>query len=102
MKIHNKLVRDLIPDIIRNDGRICECEIMDAPAYTKALGKKLVEEAQEFQHVPCEEEIADVLEVIDALCLAYGYDMESILRIKADKKARRGGFEKRILLRRVL
>ena len=102
MKTYSKLVRDLIPDIICRDGKECEWEVMNEADYLKALDQKLTEEAQEFCAGPCEEEIADVLEVIDALCLAHGYDMESILRIKAEKKAQRGGFEKRILLQRVL
>ena len=101
MKTYDKLVRDLIPDIIQGSGKTCECSVMEEQAYRKALGQKLIEEAKEFECGPCEEEIADVLEVIDALCASYGYDMKRILQIKADKKAERGGFEKRIFLHNV-
>ena len=58
---------------------------------------KLVEEAQEV----CEanrrheiiEELADVLEVIDGMCRAYGIDFNEIVQAKKEKHQKRGGFE---------
>ena len=47
------------------------------------------------------EEMADILEVIDALCAAYGYRPEDVAACRARKAAERGAFEKRIYLRSV-
>jgi predicted house-cleaning noncanonical NTP pyrophosphatase (MazG superfamily) len=44
---HNKLVRDKIPEIIRNSGNQCEITILSNLDYIEALRDKLVEEAQE-------------------------------------------------------
>ena len=102
MKEYNKLVRDLIPQIIVSSGGTPVCEELDESAYKLALCKKLTEEANEFADGPCMEELADLLEVVEAVCHAYSYDINEILSIKADKKTARGGFEKRILLKHVL
>ena len=102
MKTHNKLVRDLIPGIIQQSGRTAEWETLDEAAYQTALRTKLTEEAREFEQDPCAEELADLMEVMEAIIQSYGYDVNDILRIKADKKAQRGGFDKRIFLRSVL
>lgn len=37
MKVYNKLVRDRIPDIIRADGHIPQCETLDTARYLDAL-----------------------------------------------------------------
>jgi predicted house-cleaning noncanonical NTP pyrophosphatase (MazG superfamily) len=44
---HNKLIRDRIPEIIRQAGRECEVQIMSQSEYHQALLDKLIEEAQE-------------------------------------------------------
>jgi len=99
---HNKLVRDLIPQIIQESGKTAVYETLSENAYRTALGDKLIEEAREFEASPCMEELADLLEVIEALLHCYGYEQNKLLRIKAEKKAQRGGFEKRIFLKHVL
>ena len=68
-KTYDKLVRDRIPEIIRNTGANCETTIMVDDDDRAALLAKLVEEAQEAANSgPCElvTELADLLEVIDA------------------------------------
>lgn len=96
-----KLVRDLIPEIIRNDGRECEVMEMSESEYFQALRKKLIEEAQEAAIAKSEElvsELADLYEVIDAIMAAYGIERDLVLAKQAQRRAERGGFNKRIRL----
>jgi predicted house-cleaning noncanonical NTP pyrophosphatase (MazG superfamily) len=65
---YDKLVRDKIPEIIKNSNRIPECKILDEDEeYTQYLIRKLQEEVQEFMENPCVEELADIKEVVDSL-----------------------------------
>ena len=102
MKEYNKLVRDLIPQFIEESGKTPVYETLSQASYCAALGKKLIEEANEFHSSPCMEELADLLEVIEALIHCYGYDLDVLLRIKNEKKAQRGGFDKHVFLKHVL
>jgi predicted house-cleaning noncanonical NTP pyrophosphatase (MazG superfamily) len=69
-RIYKKLVRDLIPDIIRQDGHACAVESLDEDAFRRALRAKLVEEAREAAHAKDDDdlatELADLQEVVDA------------------------------------
>jgi predicted house-cleaning noncanonical NTP pyrophosphatase (MazG superfamily) len=64
--------------------------------------EKLLEESREVMNAKNREEVvkelADVLEVCDALLVQYGISREEISAIKEQKKRERGGFEKRIIL----
>ena len=46
-KTYHKLVRDRIPEIIREPGKTCEVVTLAAEEYHQALRQKLVEEAME-------------------------------------------------------
>ena len=48
MVTHNKLVRDKIPQIIRNDGKSCSVRVLDHLEMKDALGAKLREEIDEY------------------------------------------------------
>ena len=98
MKIFNKLVRDKIPDIIREGGGRPHTEILSAAAYITELDKKLDEEIAEYQESKELEELADALEVIYAICEARGYTVEKLQEVREEKRRLRGGFEKRVLL----
>ena len=100
-KEYSKLVRDRIPEIIRQDGRQCGVEIMPEKEYIQALKNKLVEEAQEARTAKSEElvkELADLYEVIDSLIAAQGIDREAIFAEQERRRINRGGFRKRICL----
>lgn len=99
--IYNKLVRDLIPDIIRDSGKSYEIHIAEEKEYISKLLSKLNEETLEFLENPCEEEIADILEVIDAIIKYYNFSSEKINKIKIEKGNSRGKFNKRIILEKV-
>jgi predicted house-cleaning noncanonical NTP pyrophosphatase (MazG superfamily) len=98
---YNKLVRDRIPEIIGSHGDRAVTRILDEPTYRDALLAKLVEEAQEARGARGEElpaELADVLEVLQALVKALGMSWEQVLALATDKRTQRGGFDGRIFL----
>ncbi len=98
MKIHNKLVRDKIPVIIKNDGKTCVTHVLSDEEYIAALETKLNEEVIEYQVDKNLEEMADVLEVLQAICVARGYRLEELEAMRKKKADERGGFENRIFL----
>ena len=98
IKAYNKLVRDRIPEIIEADGKTCTWETLSDEAYLQLLDEKLNEELAEYQESKSLEELADLLEVMQAVLRARGWTLEQLEQLRADKAARRGGFEKRILL----
>lgn len=102
IKKYHKLVRDKIPDIITASGKQCVCETLSDEQYMEMLNAKLNEELAEYQESKSLEELADLLEVMRAVIKARGYSMEDIERIRTEKAVKRGGFEKKILLREVL
>ncbi|MBR5232554.1 MAG: nucleoside triphosphate pyrophosphohydrolase [Clostridia bacterium] len=101
MVIHNKLVRDFIPAIIARSGRTARTRTLNEEEYLRCLEDKLQEETKEYLSAPCMEEIADILEVIEAICAARNYDMPQLLSIKSKKRSERGGFADRIYLESV-
>jgi predicted house-cleaning noncanonical NTP pyrophosphatase (MazG superfamily) len=94
---HDKLVRDRIPEIIRAAGRHPVTRILDQPSYRAALLDKLVEEAQETRQAP-DEQLADVLEVLQAIAAVHDLPWERIQQITAAKRAERGAFDSRVFL----
>ena len=96
--IHNKLVRDRIPEIIAASGRKCEWEVLSEAEYLARLDEKLQEELAEYLEDKSLEELADLLEVLMAVAEARG-SMAEVEAIRVEKKAKRGGFEKKILLK---
>ena len=100
-KLYNKLVRDRIPDIITASGKSCNTAILDADDYVRMLDEKLNEEVAEYQESKSMEELADILEVIDALAAARGHSLDEVMQIKARKAEERGGFKNRVLLKAV-
>ena len=100
-KSYHKLVRDRIPEIIEEDGKICVYETLTAKDYIVLLDQKLNEELTEYQESKSLEELADLLEVMQAVVRARGWTLEELEQVRADKAAKRGGFEKKILLKKV-
>ena len=98
IKTYNKLVRDLIPEIIEASGAECKTEILSDEKYLEMIDAKLDEELAEYHKDQNIEELADLLEVIRAAALARGYTLEELEDIRAKKAEKRGGFAKKILL----
>ena len=99
-KRYHKLVRDRIPDIIKADGKTCVTEILPDEQYLEMLDAKLSEELAEYQESKSLEELADLLEVIQAVVNARGWTWEQLEQVRANKSTKRGGFEKKILLKK--
>lgn len=98
---YNKLVRDRIPEIIEAEGKTCVCDVLSDEDYLRLLDQKLNEELAEYQESKSLEELADLFEVMRAVVKARGWTMEKLEQVRADRADRRGGFEKKILLKEV-
>lgn len=99
---YNKLVRDRIPEIIEASGKKCAIEILPDADYLKMIDQKLDEELAEYHQDQNIEELADLMEVIRAAAIARGYSLEELEHVRAEKAAKRGGFDKKILLKEVV
>lgn len=100
-KVYNKLVRDLIPEIIQKSGNRCVISTLDEQNYANELEKKLLEEANEYIADKTAEELADILEIIYALAKLKGVTKEELEEIRLKKYEKRGGFSKRLFLHSV-
>lgn len=99
--MEEKLVRDKIPQIIKDNNEDPEYYICDSNEYVDRLSDKLLEEVNEYIESEEKEEIADILEVIDAIIEHKSISGEKIKEIKNKKKKERGGFSDRIILENV-
>lgn len=99
---YDKLVRDLIGNIISANGDIPHTRVLDDHEFASALKKKIIEEAQELCEAETPEEmmaeLADILELIEAFEQHHQLDHARVEQIKNDKRLKRGGFSKRIFL----
>jgi predicted house-cleaning noncanonical NTP pyrophosphatase (MazG superfamily) len=114
--IHNKLVRDKIPDLLRARGIRCEVEQLDAHrALASALVNKLAEEASEVKSEWGEtrlgnrlwleggrdavlKELADVSAVLDSLREAFGFSSKELTDAIENKEHTHGAFLERLYL----
>ncbi|MBQ8159725.1 MAG: nucleoside triphosphate pyrophosphohydrolase [Clostridia bacterium] len=97
-KIYDKLVRDRIPEIISSSGKVPIWDRIPGEEMLSRLEMKLQEETQEYLQSRSAEEIADILEVLHALCAYQGIEWEDVELIRQEKGKERGGFEKGIRL----
>ncbi|MGW1280895.1 pyrophosphohydrolase domain-containing protein [Streptomyces tsukubensis] len=97
---YGKLVRDRIPQIIREDGAVPVTCTAGPEEYRDRLRDKLGEEVAEFleaDDAKAPEELADILEVVHALAADLGIDADQLKKIREDKASERGGFTERII-----
>lgn len=101
-KIHKKLVRNLIPEILEKKGIKAITSILDEKLFYTSLQDKLQEEVQEFLEAPSKEarleELADVVEVILAILEVENTTIETLELIRLKKSHDRGDFSKKIFL----
>jgi len=95
---YNKLVRDKIPEYLESKGVEYKIHIANEEEYWQKLKEKLKEEAEEFSEESEEDALADMLEIIDAICDYKGIDKKKLTSMKQKKSSKRGGFTKRIIL----
>ena len=104
-RVYNKLVRDKIPEIIEGKNETPVTRILNDDEYKLELEKKLYEEYKEVIESSGEDrlfELADMIEVIKSLALLSGKTLEDIIEFANGKRNKRGGFEKKIFLEKVI
>ncbi len=110
-KVYNKLVRDKMIDIYKHDvaNKISASgyvvKYLSREETLEKLKDKLLEEAQEVfdaygasDKTQLKEELADVIEVIDAILYHNELSLPEILAIRDAKKEKKGGFENGLFL----
>jgi len=97
--ITNKLVRDNIPDIIKEKNGTCEVEVLNDNDFYKALIEKLKEEVLEFEKDDNLEELADIYEVFTTLLISKGLTLSDVQTAAAKKRKKNGGFSRRLFMK---
>jgi predicted house-cleaning noncanonical NTP pyrophosphatase (MazG superfamily) len=97
-----KLVRDKIPIRIRRRGEKVVAVTLPEGELLDVLKTKIVEEAMEVLSATSssslQEEMADVLEVLSAMCKLGGGSLRKLERLAARKRRKAGGFGKGLML----
>ena len=92
----NKLIRDRIHNHMTQKGYRYTLQTYSKEEYRQRLGDKLLEEAGEVVRAIAQEEqiaeLADLCEVMDALCAEYGITWEAVKAAQAEKRDRHGGY----------
>lgn len=91
----NKLVRDKIPKINEDMGIKVSLKSLGSDEYRIALMNKLTEEVNELKSAKGKgvaKEIADILEVIDAVIVLSNIDQADISLYRSDRFKEAGGF----------
>lgn len=95
---HDKLVRDRIPEIIKQNGDRATIHIASDKEYKQKLKDKLKEEVDEFLESNESDELVDLLEVIYALGDLSKTGKAELEKLRKEKESKRGSFKKRIIL----
>lgn len=99
MPVHNKLVRDRIPEIIENTGKRFSTKILDNQEYIKELRNKTREELDEYLYAENDndaiEELADLLEIIHALAECHGASFSELEEVRQRKAENVGALRKK-------
>ena len=90
----NKLVRDNIPSFCENP----ETRILSDEDYIAALKQKLHEEVGEYLQDNTIEELADIIEVVEALAENQGSSLREVMEFKQRKQSKNGAFRDKIFL----
>ncbi len=93
-----KLVRDKIPEIMKSAGKNPITHSASDDEYWEKLKEKLSEEVNEFLNNSNKEELADILEVINAICYFKDISMEEIEFAMQKKAEQKGIFNDKIIL----
>jgi predicted house-cleaning noncanonical NTP pyrophosphatase (MazG superfamily) len=96
-----KLVRDRIPEIIRQSGQTPYTRTAAQSELESYLLEKLHEEVSEFRESKDVHELADILGVVYGIARYYGISEEALNRLRQDKRRSRGGFDQNILLEKI-
>ena len=94
---YHKLVRDKIPAILDEKGVPHEKHIASEDEYPEMLLRRLDEEVHEFLEIHSAEELADIIEVVEAIKKLPGF--EDIDAVRQKKRDERGGFDEKIIIK---
>lgn len=104
--IYDKLVRNNIPEIIKGDNVVPCIRKLNDEEYWEYLLKKDTEELEEVRMASSakgvKKELADKLELIRAMAEFSGFTLDDVIDEAERKREKRGGFQKRILLEKVI
>lgn len=95
---YSKLIRDKIPKIIKKKGTFLITHIASDNEYRQKLREKLQEEVDEFMKDGNAEELADILEVIYAICDFQKINKNKLELLRKKKVKERGGFKEKVIL----
>ena len=88
-----------MPEQLNRTGSVVHLVPLNDTEYDQQLRIKLLEETEEVcaaqSHKQLIEELADLYEVIDALCLLHKIDKETVRIVQSKKRDERGGFYER-------
>jgi predicted house-cleaning noncanonical NTP pyrophosphatase (MazG superfamily) len=98
MIAYNKLVRDKIPEIIKDKDGVCTYHTASDIEFHQKLSEKLEEEVREFIASETIDEAADILEVLYSFGVMHGYTLDQIEAKRLQKREAKGGFENKIVL----
>lgn len=90
-----RLVRDLVPSLVEAAGHNVQFRKLSKEERPRFLKRKIAEEAQSLEQAVAgdeKEELADLLEALEAFMDARGYSRDEMKRVKEGKKNRRGAF----------
>ena len=99
---YNKLIRDKIPEIIKDSGKTPIVEKAIGEELLELLNTKLMEELEEYNSSGKIEELADLVEVIYGILKHKGTSLEEFESIRQEKKFKRGAFDKGLVLVKVI
>ncbi len=99
--VYDKLVRDRIPEIIEADGKTCTVRTLSPEELLPRLRAKLDEEVREYRESGTMEELADIVEVVQALVEHSGSSWAEFEEMRARKREERGGLRCGYLLESV-
>lgn len=99
---YNQLVRDKIPDILLSKGEEPIIKVLTEAEYKQELEKKLRDVIVEVLSSGSSKEridnLSDMIEVVEALAIYEGANLETVLKIKHDNFIERGGFSRKVFL----